>query len=330
MRRRNFLGIVGGAMASAPFAVRAQQPDRVRRIGALMAYREDDEEAKSRLTVFLQSLKDHGWNVGNNIQIDYRWAGANIAKMKAGAKELNAFQPDLFLTMTTPAVLALKEVVGTTPVIFLQVSDPVGSGLVTNLARPEGNITGFTNFEFSIGGRWLQLIKEISPGVVHAGVIYNPATAPYAGAYMKSVQAAEQSFSIKATAMPVADTDGIEPAIEKLAATTDSALIVLSDIFTTVNRDVIVSLARKYRLPAIYPFKFFVTSGGLVSYGIDQVGMYVQAGDYADRILKGTPIARLPIQQPTKFELAINLKTAKALGFEVPATVLAQADEVIE
>jgi putative ABC transport system substrate-binding protein len=230
--------------------------------------------------------------------------------------------------LTTPAVLALKQETRTISIVFLLVSDPVGSGLVTNLARPGDNVTGFTTFEFSIGSKWLQLIKEMAPNVLRAGIMFNPTTAPYADAYMRSAEAAGPTLSI--AMLPVSDAGSIESAIVNLAATPNSALIVISDIFTAINKHTIITLAAKYRLPAIYPYKFFAVDGGLISYGPDPIDQYRRAAGYVDRILKGTPVTELPVQQPTKYELVINLKTAKALGLDVPLHLQQRADEVIE
>jgi putative ABC transport system substrate-binding protein len=326
--RREFITLIGGAAATWPLGARAQQPNRVHRIGVLMTFPEGDTEGNTRLAAFQQGLKDLSWVDGRNLRIDYRWTGADIAQMRVAAKELCDLQPDLIMATTTPAVLALKQETRTISIVFLQVSDPVGSGLVANLARPGDNLTGFTNFEFSIGSKWLQLIKEIAPNVLRVGIMFNPTTAPYADAYMRSVEAAGPTLSI--AMLPVSDAGSIEPAIVNLAATPNSALIVITDIFTTINKHTITTLAAKYQLPAIYPFKFFAVDGGLISYGIDNIEIYRRAATYVDRILKGTPVAELPIQQPIKYELIINLKTAKALGLDVPLHLQQRADEVIE
>jgi putative ABC transport system substrate-binding protein len=325
--RRDFITLLGTATVW-PLVAQAQQPNRVHRIGVLMPYLKGDTEGNARLAAFLQGLKDLSWVDGRNLRIDYRWTGADSAQMRVAAKELCDLQPDLIMTVTTPAVLALKQETRTIPIVFLLVSDPVGSGLVTNLARPEDNVTGFTSSEFSIGGKWLQLIKEMAPNVLRAGIMFNPTTAPYADAFMRSDEAARPTLPI--AMLPVSDAGSIESAIVNLAATPNSALIVISDIFTAINKHTIITLAAKYRLPAIYPYKFFAVDGGLISYGPDPIDQYRRAAGYVDRILKGTPVAELPIQQPTKYELVINLMTAKALGLDVPLHLQQRADEVIE
>ncbi|MGC2823264.1 MAG: ABC transporter substrate-binding protein [Pseudolabrys sp.] len=275
-------------------------------------------------------LHDFGWWNGRNVQIEYRWADGDLDRTRAFAEELVGLGPDLIVAGNTPVVAALMQQTRTIPIVFVMVSDPVGSGLVTNLARPDGNVTGFSNFEFSMGGKWMQLIKEMVPNVTRVGVLFNSVTAPYASGYMRSVEAAGSSMAVAVTTLPVPDVSGIEPAIANLAATPNSALFVLTDVFTTVNRETITTLTAKYRLPAVYPHKYFVVGGGLISYGIDIADLHRRSASYVDRILKGATPTELPVQAPTKFELVINLKTAKALGLPVPPTLLARADEVIE
>ena len=250
--------------------------------------------------------------------------------MRTFARELVVRQPDLIVAVGTPATSAVIRETSTIPIVFTQVSDPVGGGLVTNLARPGGNVTGFTLFEFSIGSKWLQTIKEIAPNVTRVAVLFNPTTAPYAPLYLRSIEDGTSSFAVDFSTLPLKDAVELEPTIKTFAATPNSALIVLTDTFTTVNRDRIIALAAKYRLPALYPYRFFAQSGGLVSYGVDTLEQYPRAAAYADRILKGEKPGDLPIQQPTKYELVINLKTANALGLTVPPSLLATADEVIE
>jgi putative tryptophan/tyrosine transport system substrate-binding protein len=331
MRRREFITFLGGAAVAWPLAARAQQRDeKVRRVGLLMNFREGDVEGKARLAAFLERMQELGWSEGRNLKLELRWSGADIERMRTVARELVALEPDLVVAVGTPAVSALAQETSSIPIIFTQVSDPVGTGFVTNLARPGGNVTGFTLFEFSIGSKWLQTIKDIAPNVTRAAVLFNPATAPYAPFYVRSVEAAAASFAVDVSALPVGDTVELEPAIKTLAATPNGALLVLTDTFTTVNRERIIALAAEYRLPALYPYRFFAADGGLVSYGVDTLEQYPRAAAYADRILKGTKPADLPIQQPNKFELIINLKTAKALGLDVPSSLLARADEVIE
>jgi putative tryptophan/tyrosine transport system substrate-binding protein len=329
MRRREFIAGLGGA-AAWPVVARAQQPSKVRRVGLLMNFPEGDAEGKARLAAFLQRMRELGWSEGSNLKLESRWSGADTERMRTAARELIALEPDLVIGVGTPAVSALARETNSIPIIFTQVSDPVGSGLVAHLARPGGNVTGFTLFEFSIGSKWLQTIKDLAPSVARVAVLFNPATAPYAPFYVRSVEAAAASFAIDFSTLPLNDAIELEGAIKMLAATPNSALLVLTDTFTTVNRERIIALAAEYRLPALYPYRFFVASGGLVSYGVDTLEQYPRAAIYADRILRGAKPADLPIQQPTKFEFVINLKTAKALGLEIPPTLLARADEVIE
>ena len=326
MRRREFITLIGGAAVAWPLAASAQQPERVRRIGILMGVA-NDQEGQSRVRSLETGLHDFGWWNGRNVQIEYRWA---LDRTRAFAEELVGLGPDLIVAGNTPVVAALMQQTRTIPIVFVMVSDPVGSGLVTNLARPDGNVTGFSNFEFSMGGKWMQLIKEMVPNVTRVGVLFSSVTAPYASGYMRSVEAAGSSMAVAVTTLPVPDVSGIEPAIANLAATPNSALFVLTDVFTTVNRETITTLTAKYRLPAVYPHKYFVVGGGLISYGIDIADLHRRSASYVDRILKGATPAELPVQAPTKFELVINLKTAKALGLTVPPTLLARADEVIE
>jgi putative ABC transport system substrate-binding protein len=329
MKRRELITLLGGAAVAWPLAARAQQSERVRRIGVLMGVA-NDQEGQSRVRSLETGLQDLGWWNGRNLQIEYRWAEGDLDRMRAFAKELVGLVPELIVAGNTPVVAALMQQTRTIPIVFVMVSDPVGSGLVTNLARPGGNVTGFANFEFSMGSKWTQLIKEMVPNVVRVGVLFNSATAPYASGYMHSVEAAGSSMSIAVTTLPISDVGGIESAIANLAATPNSALFVLTDVFTTVNREKITTLATKYRLPAVYPHKYFAVGGGLISYGIDIADLHRRSASYVDRILKGANPAELPVQAPTKFELVINLKTAKALGVTVPPTLLTRADEVIE
>ena len=329
MKRREFIATLGG-VAAWPLVARAQQPERMRRIGLLMNFPEADTEGNARLFDFLQRMRELGWSDGHNLKLESRWSGADIDRMRTFAREIVVEQPDLIVAVGTPATSAVMRETSTIPIIFTQVSDPVGGGLVTNLARPGGNVTGFTLFEFSIGSKWLQTIKEIAPNVTRVAVLFNATTAPYAPLYLRSVEDGTSSFAVDFSTLPLQDAVELEPTIKTFAATPNSALLVLTDTFTTVNRDRIIALAAEYRLPALYPYRFFAQSGGLVSYGVDTLEQYPRAAAYADRILKGEKPGDLPIQQPTKFELVINLKTAKALGLSVPATLLARADEVIE
>jgi putative tryptophan/tyrosine transport system substrate-binding protein len=329
MRRREFICLLGGS-AMYPLVARAQPTgDKLRFIGVLMAWAEGDVEGKAQLAAFREKLQELGWTEERNLRLDVRWTGSDIERMRVAAKELVGLQPDLIFTATTPAVMALTRETSAIPIIFVTVTDPLGSGLVTNLARPGGNITGFTNFEFSIGGRLLQTLKGIAPHVRHTGLLFNPATAPFAPLYMRSFGAASLSFRFGISTLPVGDTAELEGVIRSVAADQNPALIVMADVFTCVNRERIIALAAELGLPAIYPYRFFATEGGLISYGIDTLEQFSRAASYADRILRGAKPGDLPIQ-PTKFELVINLRTAKSLGLTVPRSLLASADEVIK
>jgi putative tryptophan/tyrosine transport system substrate-binding protein len=330
MRRREFIQLIAGAAVAWPPAARAQQSERVRRIGLLMNFLETDSEGKARLAAFLQRMRELGWVESRNLKLDSRWSGADVDRMRTFAAEIVLGRPDLVVAVGTPATSAVMRETGTIPIVFTQVSDPVGGGLVTSLARPGRNITGFTLFEFSIGSKWLQTIKEIAPNVTRVAVLFNPKTAPYAPLYLRSVGDAASSFALGFSNLALDDEMTLEPTIKAFATTPNSSLIVLTDTFTTVNRNQIIALAAESHLPALYPYRFFAHSGGLISYGVDTLEQYPRAAAYADRILKGEKPGDLPIQQPNKYELVINLKTATALGLTVPPSLLARADEVIE
>jgi putative ABC transport system substrate-binding protein len=302
----------------------------VRRIGVLMAFAPSDPEAKLRVKAFEVGLRDLGWRQGRNLRIEYRWAPNDPDVLRMLAAELVAVAPDLILAVSTPVLAALLKESTTIPMVFVQVTDPVGNGFLPNLARPGGNTTGFTNFEFSIGGKWLQMLKEIAPRTRRVGVIFNPNTAPYAKSFTQLMETAAQTLSIEQLAMPVQDTAAVEDTIDAVAHEPSSGLIVLPDASTVVYRDAIIAGAARHRLPAVYPFRFFAVSGGLLSYGTDVADAFRRAASAVDRILNGVKPADLPVQAPTKFELVINLKTSKTLGLDVPPTLLAIADEVIE
>jgi len=326
MKRREFMILLGG-VAAWPLAARAQQPDRVRRVGVLMGIA-DDFEGQARIAVFRQALQALGWSEGRNIQFIYRWSGGDLAHARQFAKELLDLRSDVILTNSTPATVAVRDITRTTPTIFVQVSDPVGAGVVQSLARPGGNLTGFTNFDLSTAGKWLELLKRLAPNITRVAYLFNPNTAPLL--YAKAVETAAPLLSVKSIPAAVHNAVEIERALEQVARESDSALLVLPDLFNATNRQSIIALAARHRLPAVYPFRYFVTSGGLMSYGTELLDTYRQAASYVDRILKGERPSDLPVQQPTKFELIINLKTAKALGLEIPDRLLALADEVIE
>jgi putative ABC transport system substrate-binding protein len=329
MRRRDFITLVSGA-ATWPLAARAQQPGRVRRIGALMGYAESDSEAQANITAFRDGLQKLGWTEARSVRIDYRWAAGDAESMQRFAKELVALQPDLILSHTTSTTAALQQETSTIPIIFANVSDPVGSGFVVSLPRPGGNITGFATAEGSLGGKWLELLKEIAPRVARVAMLFDPASATYAEYYLNPFKAAAPSFAVEAIAAPVHNTSELESVVAARAREPNGGFIVMPEPFTIAHRLEITSLAARYRLPAVYPIRFFAELGGLLSYGVDLTDNFRRAATYADRILKGEKPADLPVQQPTKFELSINLKTAKALGLTVPTALLARADEVIE
>jgi ABC-type uncharacterized transport system substrate-binding protein len=328
VNRRAFITLIGGAAAAWPLAARAQAK-RMRRVGVLMGLVVNDPEAKSRVTAFENGLRELGWIKGGNLSIEYRWAGGGNV-LRDHAAELLATVPDLILANSTPVTAALREQSPTVPIVFTQVTDPVGQGLVPNLAHPGGNLTGFTSFEFSIGTKWLEALKQTAPRVTRVAVVFNPESAPFAELFLRPVEAAAPSFSVASIGAAVRDPADVDRVFDALAHEPNGGLMVLPDISMTNYREAIIALAARHRVPAIYPFRFFATGGGLMSYGTDVAEVFRRAAGYVDRILKGTNPGQLPIQAPTKYELVINLKTAKALGLEVPPTLLARADEVIE
>jgi len=333
MRRREFIA-AAAAVAISPLlplrSARAERVDRVRRLGVLMPFAADDPEARRRVAALEQGLRDLGWVEGRTLRIGYRWAPENSERLRSEVDVLVASAPDLILANSTPVLTALRTTTTALPIVFTQVTDPVGQRFVTNLARPGGNLTGFTNFEFSIGGKWLQTLKEIVPSLTRVATVYNPGTAPYAEALLQPIEAAARSFSVTAMAAPSEDPGALERAVAAFARMPNGGLIVLPDVSTVQHRDLIIALASRHRLPAIYPYRYFATGGGLISYGPDSIDPYRRAAGYVDRILKGEKPADMPVQAPTKYQLVINLKTAKALGLTVPPTLLARADEVIE
>jgi putative tryptophan/tyrosine transport system substrate-binding protein len=329
MKRREFITLLGGA-AAWPLAARAQQPDRVRRVGVLQAINESDPEGQLRKVPFIRGLKEFGWTEGANVMIDYRWGGDDADRVRLYATELTTnMRPDVIWTSGALPLLALKRATRTIPIIFTQVYDPVGSGFVASLTRPGSNITGFTLGEFSMGGKMLEVLKEVAPQVSRVAVILNLDQPPHV-ALWRAIEATAPSFGVRLTPADVQGPAEIERAIEAFAREPNGGLIVLPGPIAIAHRELISALAARHRLPAAYPFRFFVTAGGLVSYGVNPSDQSRQAAGYVDRILKGEKPADLPVQQPTKFELVINLKTAKALGLEIPAILLARFDEVIE
>jgi putative ABC transport system substrate-binding protein len=327
MRRREFITLLGGA-AAWPLAARAQQPGEMRRIGVLMNLSENDPEAQRLVATFQEGLAQLGWTDGRNLRIDYRWSAGDIERIRRSAAELVALAPDVILAYGGSVVGPLQQVSHTVPIVFVEIIDPVGAGFVESLARPGGNATGFSLFEFGISGKWLELLKQISPGITKAVVIRQPSS-PGGGGQLGAIQAVAPSFGVEVTPVGLRDAREIERALT-VAHDTNGGLIVTVSPLATVHRDLIVSLAARYRVPAVYPLRYFAASGGLISYGPDRLEPYRRAPGYVDRILKGEKPADLPVQAPTKYELVINLKTARTLGLDVPPTLLAIADEVIE
>jgi putative tryptophan/tyrosine transport system substrate-binding protein len=331
MRRREVIRLIGGAAASWPLAVRAQQNDEVRRIGIVVNVAADDPEALASVAAFKQTMQQLGWNEGRNLRIDFRGAAGDPERMQAIAKEFVALQPHVILTRSTPVTAALLKQTRTIPIVFTVVSDPVGDGFVESLARPGGNATGFTNVESSLTGKWLELLKEVAPRVKRVAFLFNPKLAPGGGTYYtRLIEASAPPSAVTPTIAPVQGAADIERAIGEFVREPNGGLVVLPDAATLVNRKLIVALADRYQLPAIYAFRIVVVEGGLMSYGIDVVDQYRQAGGYVDRILKGTKPAELPVQLPTKFVLSINLKSAKGLGLDVPLLLQQRADDLIE
>ncbi|MET0706691.1 MAG: ABC transporter substrate-binding protein [Tardiphaga sp.] len=329
MRRREFIALLGGAAVAWPLAARAQQPERMRRIGVLMNLAADDPEGQARLTAFLQRLQQLGWTDGRNLRIDYRWGTGDADRYGRYAAELVALAPDVILAPIAAVVVALRRATRAVPIVFVQVTDPVGAGLVESLARPGGNATGFMNYEYGLSGKWLELLKQIAPRVTRAAVIRDPTEATGIGQFA-AIQSMAPSLGVVISTVNMHDAAEIERVVAAFARGPNGGLIVPGATLATLNRELIITLAARHRLPAVYSNSIFVTGGGLIAYGPDRVDQYRRAAGYVDRILKGEKPADLPVQAPTKYELVINLKTAKALGLEVPATLLARADEVIE
>jgi putative ABC transport system substrate-binding protein len=332
-RRREFITLVGGAAAmsslSWPLAARAQQSERVRRIGVLTNLVADDPESQARVGAFLQGLQEFGWAVGRNVRIDYRWGGGDADRTRRYAAEMVALAPDVILTSGSTALAPLLQATRSVPIVFAQVPDPVGAGFVTSLARPGGNATGFLTFEYGLSGKWLELLTQIAPGVTRAAVIRDPAQSAGIGQW-GAIQAVAPSVRMLVSPVNVSDAGEIERDVAAFARGSNGGLIVTSSPSAGLHRDLIVTLAARHRLPAVYYQRVFVAAGGLISYGPDFIDQYRRAAGYVDRILKGEKPADLPVQAPTKYELVINLKTAKALGLDVPPQLLARADEVIE
>ena len=328
MRRREFITLLGGA-AAWPLAARAQQPERMRRIGVLMGYPEGDLQAQAGVSALRKGLQNLGWIEGRNIQSDYRWAGPDAEKARTFAKELTGMTPDVIVSSTNQVTAILQQETRTIPIVFAFVGDPVGSGFVQSLSKPGGNLTGFANFENSIGSKWLELLREIAPSAKRVGFIYCPSAAPNVG-FFHAAQTAAPSSGVALIPLPVNNAADIERGVTAFAAEPDGGLIVAPHAVTLGNRDLIDGLALRYRLPAVYSDRYFVESGGLISFGNNTPDLFSRAASYVDRILKGAKPAELPVQLPTKFELIVNLKAAKAIGLSVPPTILSRADDVIE
>jgi putative ABC transport system substrate-binding protein len=328
MQRREFITLLGGAAAGWPLAARAQQPSRARRIVILAGFSENDSEGPSSAQAFRQTLDRLGWKEGVNLRIDMRWGAGDPERIRSYAKELISSAPDVAVADSTPAALAFQRETQTTPIVFIQAGNPVGSGLVASLARPGGNLTGFTNYVPSMGGKWLELLKEVAPKIARAAALFNPKT--HTGQYWGVLEAATQSLGVPFSKAPVVDAGAIAPAVETMAREPAGGLIVMPDSFTMTHRETIIALAARHRVPAVYPYRVFSANGGLMSYGMSRVDVYRDAAAYVDRVLRGDKPADLPVQAPTKYELVINIKTAKALGIDIPPTMLTRADEVIE
>jgi ABC-type uncharacterized transport system substrate-binding protein len=329
MKRRQFVGLLGGAAAAWSVLARAQQAGPVRRIGVLLDFAGEDSEGHARLAAFARGLAELGWIADRNVRIEHRSGATDVDRLRRHATELVALAPDLVLAGGASALRSLQEATATVPIVFAGVTDPVGGGLVASLAKPGGNSTGFTNFEYGIGTKWLELLKQIVPGVTRTAVVRDPSGVG-GGAQFGAIQGVAPSFGVEVSPVDAREAGTIERAVAAFARSPNGGLIVTSTRFAVLHRDLIITLAARHRLPAVYPYRHYVTSGGLICYGPDQVDQFRRAASYVDRILKGEKPADLPVQAPTKYELVINLKTAKALGIDVPPTLLARADEVIE
>jgi ABC-type uncharacterized transport system substrate-binding protein len=329
MRRREFITLIGGAAAAWPRAARAQQSERMQRIGFLSGVPESDPEIQSWARGFVQRLEELGWVNGRNLRIDTRFGDTDATRLSRLATELVELGPHVILASGGPAAIAVRQHTLSIPIVFVQVADPVSAGFVTNLARPEGNITGFTNFEFSVGGKWLQLLKECAPSTDRIAVVFDPANPTWA-AFLRTIEAAAPSFGLRLIPAGVRNADEIIERIAAFARNPNGALVVLPSSLAIQHRQSIIDVAAMHRLPAVYPFRLFAVDGGLMSYGIRSLDLYIGAASYVDRILRGAKVAELPIQLPTKYELVINLKAATIAGLTIPPTLLVQANEVIE
>jgi putative ABC transport system substrate-binding protein len=328
MRRRQFINLLGGA-AAWPLAARAQHASQMRRVGVLMAAAEDDPALVARIVAFRQRLELLGWKVGTNLQIDFRWPGADVSRLQAAAGELTKLKPDVIVATSTPALAAAQRAALGVSIVFVGVSDPVQQGFVTTLSHPGGNITGFTNYEFSIGGKWVGLLKEFSPALDHIGFMFKPDTAPYSKFFVGPMEEAASPLGVRVTALPINDEAGIEAAVSSIAQRPNGGLIIATDVFILPRRKRVTELAARHRVPAIYSLREYVDAGGLMAYGLIPVEQYRAAAVYVDRILKGTNPGDLPIQLPAKFELLLNIAAARVIEHEFPINLMLRADEVI-
>lgn len=330
MKRREFIALFGAATTGWPLMARAQQqPDATKRVAVLMGTAENDPVSQGRLGSFRKALAEKSWTEGRNVRLDVRWGGGDAARAQALAQALVDLSPDVILATNTPTVRVLKQATETIPVVFAGLADPIADGIVSSLSKPGGNITGFTSFNAAIAGKWLQLLKQISPGIERVAAIYNPSTAPHA-IFLPVMQVVAPQIGVSLIQFPVRELAAIEAELGNFVATPGGGLVVMPDVFTTLHRDTIFGIANRNRLPTMCPLRQYAVAGGLASYGSNFDHLFEQAATYVDRILRGEKPGNLPVQEPTKYELIINLKTARALGVEIPSTLLATADEVIE
>ena len=330
MRRREFLGVIGAAAAALPVVGRAQQPERIRRIGWMDFVPESDPATPARVSAFREGMEKQGWVLGRNLAIDYRWSIFDMERARATAEKLLNLAPDVMFCAGSPATLALQRATRTVPVVFITVSEPVSQGIVASLSRPGGNLTGFSYLEPTIGAKWLELLTAIAPGVNRVALMFNPSSSPYSRLFYQTIEAATSKFAVQAFMALVHDASEIEPIIAMLGREPGGGLIVSADAFNLANRKLIMDLAARHRVPAIYGFPALAAEGGLIYYNVEFIELYRSAAGYVARILRGEKAGDLPVQQPARFELRINMRTAKSLGLDVPPTLLALADEVIE